>query len=144
MGENWIYVVLLLAYYVWSYYSSQKKKREEQSNKKQGTAQPRRHHNPTPASGNIPKPFGDIFKEIFGEEILPKPVVKQHSQKEVREPLKKIKSPAPVFTEGGSSINMEMEEALQQKEIELPQQEKIAFNAREAFIGSVIWNRPEY
>ncbi len=145
MEGKWIYLVLLLAYYAWSAYSSQKKKREEELNKKQPPANtPKRHYNPTPASGNIQKSLGDLYKNILGEEILSKPVKTQPAKKETKNLTIKANPAVTVFEEGGSSIILEETNTLQQEGLALPQYDTIPFNAREAFIGSIIWNRPEY
>ncbi len=144
MDKQWIWLVGLLAYYLYSAYAANKKKQEEEEKRKKGVPQkPQPHFNPTPAS---PRP------NVFGDWNLPKP-------KPAPKPLKKepvLKKPQPVrvieavdsasdFKEGVSSLKPEqVMTVIKEEEIKSPQIESYSFDARAAFIGSVIFKRPEY
>jgi hypothetical protein len=156
IGGKWIWVVLLIAYYLYSAYAANKKKQEEANKQQQSTEPPKRHYNPTPGSQPIPKHMGDIFREIFGEENLPAPKakpkpaeikIKQPTLKQVAKEKKNIPSTV-TFKEGEIAISSDQMEIQKQESeaynISQPSAKSHSFNAREAFIGSIIFNRPEY
>jgi hypothetical protein len=157
IGGKWIWVVLLIAYYLYSAYAANKKKQEEANKKQQQNTEtsPKRHHNPTPTSQPLP-PMGDIFREIFGKENFPAPKPKpkpaeikrkQPTLKQVAKEKKNIPSTV-TFKEGETAISSDQMEIQKQESeaynISQPSAKSHSFNAREAFIGSVIFNRPEY
>lgn len=151
-NNKWIWLIGLLAYYLYSAYAANKKKQEE-SNKKQQP--PKRHFNPTPSSGDLPKSVREIFKEFLPEETSPKPKTNPKTEPKLKaKPIvaapvnwggKQPTVHTAVFTEGQSVFSPEQAKtSVKSDDVTVATRESYQFNAREAFIGSVIFNRPDY